>query len=138
MQPDTKDTRALQFLVEARRRIVDAKTRLKNRLTAVLKQYYPQILDWFADVDSAVAIDFLERWPTLENLQRVRRSTLDRFFKASLRWFSEAGTKMGANPVCSSSDETARCVEVLLVDGQMSGPPVARNEECSATLRPDD
>ena len=36
LQPDTEDTRALQFLVEARRRIVDDKTRFKNRLTAVL------------------------------------------------------------------------------------------------------
>ena len=50
LQPDTEETRALQFLVEARRRTVDDKTRFKNRLTAVLKQYYPQILDWFADV----------------------------------------------------------------------------------------
>jgi transposase len=81
LQPDTDDTRALQFLVEARRRIVDDKTRFKNRLTAVLKQYYPQILDWFADVDSTVVIDLLERWPTLENLQHVRRSTLDHFLK---------------------------------------------------------
>ena len=81
LQPDTEDTRALQFLVEARRRIIDDKTRFKNRLTAVLKQYYPQILDWFADVDSAVVIDLLERWSTLEDLQGVPRSTLGRFLK---------------------------------------------------------
>ena len=81
LQPDTEDTRSLQFLVEARRRTVDDKTRLKNRLTAVLKQYYPQILGWFANVDSAVVIDLLDRWPTLEDLQRLRRSVLDRFFQ---------------------------------------------------------
>jgi transposase len=81
LRPDTEETRALQFLVEARRRMVDDKTRFKNRLTAVLKQYYPQILGWFADVDSVVVIDILERWPTLEDLQCVRRSTLDRFLK---------------------------------------------------------
>lgn len=81
LQPDTEDTRALQFLVEARRRTVDDKTRFKNRLTAVLKQYYPQILDWFADVDSAVVLDLLERWPTLGDLQRVHRPTFDHFLK---------------------------------------------------------
>ena len=43
LQPDTEDTRSLQFLVEARRRTVDDKTRFKNRLTAVLKQYYPLV-----------------------------------------------------------------------------------------------
>jgi len=79
LQPDTEDTRALQFLVEARRRTVDDKTRFKNRLTAVLKQYYPQILDWFADVDSAVVLDLLERWPTLGDLQRVHRPSFDHF-----------------------------------------------------------
>jgi transposase len=79
LQPDTEDTRALQFLVEARRRTVDDKTRLKNRLTSVLKQYFPQILTWFSDVDSAVVIDLLERWPTLQQLQEVRRSCLERF-----------------------------------------------------------
>jgi len=81
LQPDLEETRSLPFLVEARRRIVDDKTRLKNRLTAILKQYYPQILSWFTDVDSAVVIDLLDRWPTLQDLQKVRRSCLDRFFQ---------------------------------------------------------
>src|SRR3954454_11520590 len=79
LQADREDTRALQFLVEARRRTVDEKTRVKNRLTSVLKQYFPQIVGWFCDVECAVVLDLLERWPTLEQLQRTRRSTLDRF-----------------------------------------------------------
>jgi transposase len=79
LQADREDTRALQFLVEARRRTVDEKTRVKNRLTSVLKQYFPQIVGWFSDVECAVVLDLLERWPTLEQLQRTRRSTLDRF-----------------------------------------------------------
>ena len=60
---------------------MDDKTRFKNRLTAILKQYHPHVLGWFADVDSAVVLDLIERWPTLADLQRVRRPTLDSFLK---------------------------------------------------------
>jgi hypothetical protein len=65
-------------MVEARRRLVDDKTRYKKRLTALLKQYFPQILAWFADADSPVVLDLLDRWPTLDELKRVRRCTLER------------------------------------------------------------
>ncbi len=78
--PDTPETRTLQFLVEERRKFVADKTRLSNRLTARLKMYFPQILDWFAEVSSEITGDFLERWPTLEKLQKARAETLSRFF----------------------------------------------------------
>lgn len=79
-QPDTVETRTLQFLVEHRRRMVDEKTRQSHRLTAQLKLYFPQILGWFDDVDSALVGDLLERWPTLEQLQKARPATLRQFF----------------------------------------------------------
>ena len=40
LEPDTVETRTLQFLVEQRRHLVDEKTRQKNRLTAQLKLYF--------------------------------------------------------------------------------------------------
>jgi hypothetical protein len=46
LQPDTVETRMLQFLVEERRRTVNEKTRQGNRLTGWLKLYFPQILRW--------------------------------------------------------------------------------------------
>ena len=52
LQPDTVETRLLQFLVEERRRMVNERTRQSNRLTNCLKQYFPQILLWFDGVDS--------------------------------------------------------------------------------------
>jgi Transposase and inactivated derivatives len=79
LNPDTEETRTLQFLVEERRKFVHEKTRHSNRLTAYLKQYFPQILDWFADVSSPVVGDLLERWPTLQQLQTAKPSTLRRF-----------------------------------------------------------
>jgi hypothetical protein len=37
-----------------------------------LKLYFPQILTWFDEVDSALVGVLLERWPTLEALQKAR------------------------------------------------------------------
>jgi hypothetical protein len=46
-----------------------------------LKQYYPQALDWFADSDTIVFCDFLTRWPTLTQVKRARKASLETFFK---------------------------------------------------------
>jgi transposase len=81
LQPDTVETRLLQFLVEERRRLVDDKTRYSNRLKACLKQVFPQILRWFGDVTSPLVGDLLQRWPTLQELQRARPDALRRFFQ---------------------------------------------------------
>ena len=78
--PDTPETRTLQFLVEERRKFVHEKTRCSNRLTAHLKMYFPQVLDWFDEIGSNIAAEFLERWPSLEKLQRARPATIERFF----------------------------------------------------------
>ncbi len=80
LSPDNEQTRMVRHLVEARRRLVNEKTRQSNRLTAALKLYFPQILVWFEEVDSALVGALLERWPTLDSLQRARPATLRRFF----------------------------------------------------------
>jgi transposase len=80
LNPDTVERRTLQFLVEERRKLVHEKTRYSNRITAHLKMYFPQVLQWFDDIGSVLAIDFLQRWPDLETLQRTRTTTLERFF----------------------------------------------------------
>jgi len=73
--------RKLVYLVEQRRRLVEDKKRFTNRSCSALKQYYPQALQWFAQRDTVVFCDFLTRWPTLMQVKRARRSTLERFFK---------------------------------------------------------
>jgi transposase len=80
LQPDTEQTRLVQHLVEARRKLVNEKTRQLQRLTDKLKLYFPQVLDWFSEVDSLLVGEFLQRWPTLEKLQKARPETLRSFF----------------------------------------------------------
>jgi transposase len=79
--PDDERTRTLQLLVEHRRRLVGDQTRTSNRMTALLKGYFPQILAWFPDIRTALVCDFLLRWPSLTALRGVRRATLLKFFR---------------------------------------------------------
>jgi transposase len=80
--PDDQKTRTLRLLVEQRRRLINDRTRLSNRLTALLKGYFPQVLDWFEDIRTRLVCDFLERWPQLSLLQQARPKTVDRFLRS--------------------------------------------------------
>jgi transposase len=79
--PDSEKTRTLQLLVEHRRRLVGDQTRLSNRLTALLKGYFPQVLEWFPDIRTEMVCDFLLRWSSLDALRGVRRQALLKFMQ---------------------------------------------------------
>src|SRR6266496_957752 len=81
LQPQSPAMRALEQLVEHRRRVVGDKVRLTNRLTSTLKNYFPQALQWFQEKDTAIFCDFLSRWSTLKAAQLARRSPLETFFR---------------------------------------------------------
>lgn len=81
LTPDNEATRRVQNLVEERRKLVEEKTAQLNRLTGYLKVYFPQMLEWFAKLDSKLACDFLERWPSLEELQGVPSGEVKKFFR---------------------------------------------------------
>src|SRR5215510_14711946 len=81
LTPQSPTMRALAQLVEHRRRLVGDKVRCTNRLTSALKNYFPQVLQWFDDKDTVIFCDFLSRWPTLKAVQLARRSTLEAFFR---------------------------------------------------------
>ena len=80
--PDDERTRSLRLLVEHRRRLVGDQTRISNRLTALLKGYFPQVLQWFPDIRTNLVCDLLLRWSSLDSLKGVRRQTLAKFFRA--------------------------------------------------------
>jgi transposase len=83
LQPADPQTRILQRLVEDRRHFVQDKVDLTNHLTATLKSYYPQVLQWFEDIDTALFCGFMLRWPTLADAQRASTEELTTFFKAN-------------------------------------------------------
>jgi transposase len=81
LNPQSPTMRALEQLVAHRRRVVGDKVRMTNRLTSTLKNYFPQVLQWFQDKDTLIFCDVLSRWPTLKAAQLARRTTLETFFR---------------------------------------------------------
>lgn len=82
LKPQSPAMRALAQLVEPRRRVVNDRVRITNRLTSPLKNSVPHVLQWLQEKDPAVFCDVLHHWPTLTAAQRARRSPLATFFRA--------------------------------------------------------
>ena len=80
LNPQSVAMRTLMTLVEQRRRIMEDRVRITNRLRNALKQYYPQILDWFDRIETPLFCDFIRRWPSLTQAKHARRTTLEKFF----------------------------------------------------------
>src|ERR1039457_5676310 len=79
--PDTVETRLLGRLVEDRRKAVDLRTSHVQALGANLKEYYPQALELTSgNLSSRLAGDLLLKWPTFEQFQQAKPSTLKRFY----------------------------------------------------------
>ena len=73
--------RTLMTLVEQRRRLMNDRIRITNRLRSTLKQYYPQALEWFDRIDTQLFCDFIKRWPSLVQARCARKATLEKFFR---------------------------------------------------------
>lgn len=80
IKPDSADIRALAQLVEYRRTLVQNRVDLSNKITGILKNYYPQVLDIFKERDTLIFCEFLARWPDLGSAKRARPDTLRKFF----------------------------------------------------------
>jgi transposase len=116
--PPSPTMRALAQLVEHRRCLVGDKVRLTNRLTSALKNYFPHVLQWFQDKDTAIFCDVLSRWPTLKAVQLARRATLESFFRAHhVRSADVIATRLEAikNAVALTTDEGVIAPHTLLV-----------------------
>lgn len=79
--PEDKQTRLLRMLAENRRSLVDTVTEYTNRLTALLKSYYPQALELAGCLSTKMACDFLSTWPTVELLKTAEPSQLREFYR---------------------------------------------------------
>ena len=116
--PQSAALRALEQLVEHRRRLVGDKVRLTNRLTSTLKHYFPHVLQWFEDKDTTLFCAFLAQWPTLKAAQLARRTTLERFFRAHhVRYTNVIDTRIQAikNAIPLTTDEGVIAPHALLV-----------------------
>lgn len=93
-QPEDELTRQLRLLVEHRRETVADRTRLTNRLGALLKSYFPQALEWAGELRDPAACEFLGTWPSLEAWQAAGRATQRKFYRRHRRLPAEALEKL--------------------------------------------
>lgn len=83
LQPPARRTRELQALSRMRDDHVEAKVAATNQLTALLDQHWPGATAIFARLDSEIALDFLERYPTPESAARLGQARLAAFLRRS-------------------------------------------------------
>jgi transposase len=79
--PDTVETRRLQILAEYRRKLVNDRVRHTNRITSLLKMYFPQALDWAGELATIQSCDFLQHWPSLTAIQQASPTQLRDFYR---------------------------------------------------------
>jgi transposase len=77
--PDDPLTRQLRLMVEYRRKLVGDRIQITNRLTALLKHYFPQALEWAGPLEKPFVCEFLRRWPSLPDLQKASAFELREF-----------------------------------------------------------
>lgn len=80
IEPDTTDIRILAQHVANRRKLVQERVNLSNKITAILKNYYPQVLDWFNEKDTLIFCHFIAKWPSLPQAKKAQKRTLLAFF----------------------------------------------------------
>jgi len=64
LAPLSDDTKALRGLVRVRDDLVAQRVALANQLRSLLEQFWPGAATLFADVESPISLDFLDRYPT--------------------------------------------------------------------------
>ena len=71
LMPQSDEICALRALVRGRDELVDTRVRLANRLRTLLESFWPGAALVFADIDSPIALAFVERYPTPETAKRL-------------------------------------------------------------------
>jgi transposase len=79
LRPDSDETRALRALTRTREDLVGARVRLANELRAQLDAFWPGAARIFATVDSAIALAFLERYPSPVDARGLGERRLEGF-----------------------------------------------------------
>lgn len=74
-------TRAMRAAVRTREDLVATRVQLANQLRSLLESFWPGAAAIFADIDSPIALAFLDAFPTPESAAHLGEKRLDRFLK---------------------------------------------------------
>jgi transposase len=79
LEPDSDQTRALRSLTRAREDLVEQRVALANQLRAQLEAFWPGAARIFSEVDSPIALAFLERYPSPSDAHALGEKRLAAF-----------------------------------------------------------
>ena len=79
LAPCSDDIKALRALVRGRDDLVAERVCLANRLRSLLESFWPGAAAIFADIDSPIALAFVQRYPTPESATRLGEKRLKAF-----------------------------------------------------------
>jgi transposase len=71
LAPQSDDIRALRALVRGRDDLVATRVQLANQLRSLLQSFWPGAAEIFAEVDTPIALAFIQRYPTPESAHRL-------------------------------------------------------------------
>lgn len=81
MRQDSPETKALRALTRTRKDLIEARVGLVNQLRAQLELCFPGAIGLFRDLDSAVSVAFLRRYPTAAAAARLTEARLAAFLR---------------------------------------------------------
>ncbi len=79
LEPDSDETKALRALTRTREDLVEQKVALANQLRAQLEDCWPGAARIFRDIDSPIALSFLERYPSPNDARSLGEKRLAAF-----------------------------------------------------------
>jgi transposase len=79
LTPLSDETKALRGLVRVRDDLVGQRVGAANQLRNLLGEFWPGAAEIFADVDSPIALDFLERYPTPQSAASLGEKRMQAF-----------------------------------------------------------
>lgn len=79
LEPQSDELRALRALVRTRDDLVAERVALANQLRSLLESFWPGAAAIFADIDSPIALAFIERYPTPQSASRLGEKRLAAF-----------------------------------------------------------
>lgn len=81
LAPESDQIRALRALVQGHDEMIVARVRLANQLREMLQSYWPGAAELFSDVDTQIALAFVERFPTPQSASRLGIKRMAAFCK---------------------------------------------------------
>jgi transposase len=100
LAPQSDDLRALRALVRGRDDLVATRVQLANQLRSLLQSFWPGAAEVFADIDTPIALAFIERYPTPESAQRLGPKRLAAF--CAQHASAGAAPQTNCSPACTA------------------------------------